>query len=77
MQAHAVIIEAPERLSLRPLDLLPLQSGDVLVEIAWSGISTGTEKLLWSGAMPPSSMWKAVAARARSTPRSPSDSGMG
>ena len=53
MQAHAVIIEAPERLSLRSLDLLPLGAGDVLVETAWSGISTGTEKLLWSGAMPP------------------------
>lgn len=53
MEALAVIIEAPERLSLRPLALEPLGAGDVLVEIAWSGISTGTEKLLWSGAMPP------------------------
>jgi len=53
MEALAVIIEAPERLSLRPLALAPLGSGDVLVEIAWSGVSTGTEKLLWSGAMPP------------------------
>ena len=26
---------------------------DVLVEIEWSGISAGTERLLWSGAMPP------------------------
>lgn len=52
MQALAVVIEAPERLSLRPLDLAPLGEADVLVEIAWSGISSGTEKLLWTGRMP-------------------------
>jgi bacteriochlorophyllide a dehydrogenase len=27
--------------------------GDLVVEIAHSGISTGTEKLFWSGTMPP------------------------
>lgn len=53
MQTYAVIIEAPEKLSLRPLDIDPLGADDVLVEIAWSGISTGTERLLWSGRMPP------------------------
>ncbi|GLR47734.1 chlorophyll synthesis pathway protein BchC [Sphingomonas astaxanthinifaciens] len=53
MDALAVIIEAPERLSLRPLELEPMGESDVLVEVAWSGISSGTEKLLWSGAMPP------------------------
>jgi len=53
MDALAVIIEAPERLALRPLRLEPLGAGDVLVEVAWSGVSSGTEKLLWSGAMPP------------------------
>jgi len=53
METLAVIIEAPERLSLRPLAVQALTAGDVLVEIAWSGVSTGTEKLLWSGAMPP------------------------
>lgn len=53
MDALAVIIEAPERLTLRPLALEPMGDGDVQVEIAWSGISSGTEKLLWSGAMPP------------------------
>ena len=52
MQAVAVILEAPERLALRPLTLAPLHDADVLVEIAWSGISSGTEKLLWSGRMP-------------------------
>ena len=53
MDALAVIIEAPERLALRELALEPMSDGDVLVDVAWSGISSGTEKLLWSGAMPP------------------------
>lgn len=52
MESLAVIIEAPERLSLRPLALEPMGDDDVLVEVAWSGISTGTEKLLWTGRMP-------------------------
>ena len=52
MDAMAVILEAPERLSLRPLALTPMAAADVAVEIHWSGISSGTEKLLWSGRMP-------------------------
>ena len=52
MDAMAVILEAPERLSLRPLVLNPMASADVCVEIHWSGISSGTEKLLWTGRMP-------------------------
>ncbi len=48
----AVIFEAPHRLALRPLALNAVESGDVVVEIAWSGISTGTEKLLFTGKMP-------------------------
>ncbi|MEQ8412220.1 MAG: chlorophyll synthesis pathway protein BchC [Erythrobacter sp.] len=53
MDTLAVILEGPERLALRSLELTPVQPGDVVVEIAWSGVSTGTEKLLWTGAMPP------------------------
>jgi 3-hydroxyethyl bacteriochlorophyllide a dehydrogenase len=49
----AVVLEEPERLSLRTLELKPLGPDDLLVEIAWSGISTGTERLLWTGRMPP------------------------
>ncbi|MEG3177831.1 chlorophyll synthesis pathway protein BchC [Sphingomonas sp. RB3P16] len=52
METLAVVLEAPERLALQTLELTPLGLGDVLVEVAWSGISAGTEKLLWSGAMP-------------------------
>ncbi len=53
MNTLAVILEAPERLALRTLELTPVQAADVVVEIHWSGISTGTEKLLWTGRMPP------------------------
>jgi bacteriochlorophyllide a dehydrogenase len=53
MESLAVIIEAPETLSLRPLALEDIKADDVFVEIHWSGISTGTEKLLWTGMMPP------------------------
>jgi bacteriochlorophyllide a dehydrogenase len=52
MDAMAIILEAPERLSVRPLALTTPQNSDIVVDIAWSGISTGTERLLWSGRMP-------------------------
>ena len=35
------------------LDLTPPGDDDVVVDIEWSGISTGTERLLWTGRMPP------------------------
>lgn len=52
MDSLAVILDAPEHLTLRPLELCELQSSDVVVDIQWSGISSGTEKLLWTGRMP-------------------------
>ncbi|MEG3165462.1 chlorophyll synthesis pathway protein BchC [Sphingomonas sp. PB2P19] len=52
MDAVAVILEAPERLALRSLALNPMTHADVCVEVDWSGISSGTEKLLWTGRMP-------------------------
>jgi 3-hydroxyethyl bacteriochlorophyllide a dehydrogenase len=52
MQTVAVVLERPEHLALRSLDLSPPGSDDVVVDVAWTGISTGTEKLLWSGRMP-------------------------
>lgn len=53
MNTLAVILEAPECLALRTLELTPAGPSDVIVEIHYSGISTGTEKLLWTGKMPP------------------------
>ncbi|MBK1681633.1 chlorophyll synthesis pathway protein BchC [Rhodocyclus tenuis] len=53
MDTLAVVLEAPESLSLRRLALTASGDEDVVVDIDWSGISTGTEKLLWTGRMPP------------------------
>ena len=52
MQTTAVVLQRPEHLVLAQLDLTAPTQGDVVVEIDWSGISTGTERLLWSGRMP-------------------------
>ncbi|GLS88813.1 2-desacetyl-2-hydroxyethyl bacteriochlorophyllide A dehydrogenase [Cypionkella aquatica] len=53
MKTNAVILSAPKQLSLGQLSLTPPGVADVVVQIAYSGISTGTEKLFWSGTMPP------------------------
>ena len=53
MHALAVLVERPEHLVLSQLELVAPADGDVVVATAWSGISTGTERLLWSGRMPP------------------------
>ncbi len=52
MDTVAVVLEQPERLVLSRLPLSPPGAEDVVVDIEWSGISTGTERLLWSGRMP-------------------------
>lgn len=48
----AVVIEGPERLALDRLALQQPAADDIVVAVEWSGISTGTERLLWSGRMP-------------------------
>ena len=53
MKTTAVVLEQPEHLVLSQLALNDPSDQDVVVDIEWSGISTGTEKLLWSGRMPP------------------------
>jgi 3-hydroxyethyl bacteriochlorophyllide a dehydrogenase len=52
MKTWAVVLEQPEHLKLEHLDLTPPGRGDVVVQIDYSGISTGTERLLWNGQMP-------------------------
>jgi 3-hydroxyethyl bacteriochlorophyllide a dehydrogenase len=52
MDTLAVVLEEPRRLALRRLDLKPAGPDDVVVEVEVSGISTGTERLLWDGRMP-------------------------
>src|SRR6185369_10038025 len=53
MQTIAVVLEEPEKIALSRLELTPAGDEDVVVDIELSGISSGTERLLWSGAMPP------------------------
>ena len=48
----AVVLEAPRRLALTRLALNEPVDTDVVVDVTYSGISTGTERLLWSGRMP-------------------------
>ncbi len=53
MRTEAVLLDRPGALSIASVALLPPGPGDVVVEVDLSGVSTGTERLLWSGEMPP------------------------
>src|SRR5450756_1680789 len=52
MNSLAVVMEEPEKLSLSRLELQTPGDDDIVVDVDWSGISTGTERLLWTGKMP-------------------------
>lgn len=52
MKTMAIVLEQPEHIAFTPLELTPPDAGDVVIDIEYSGISTGTEKLLWNGSMP-------------------------
>ncbi len=52
MNAHAVVVEKPHQLQVRELALPEPTAADLVIDVCWSGISTGTEKLLWSGRIP-------------------------
>lgn len=53
MQTNAVVLNAPKSLALETVHLTDPGPDDLVVDIAYSGISTGTEKLFWTGDMPP------------------------
>jgi 3-hydroxyethyl bacteriochlorophyllide a dehydrogenase len=53
MKAKAIVFEAPKSMRVRELELAPMGPRDLEVAVAFSGISTGTERLLWEGTMPP------------------------
>lgn len=53
MDTLAVVLEAPEKLALSRLELAAPGEDDIVVDVEWSGISTGTERLLYTGRMPP------------------------
>ena len=52
MKAQAIVFDAPRQLSVKQLDLREPGADDLVVDVAYSGISTGTERLLWTGTMP-------------------------
>ena len=52
MNTTAVLLEQPEHLRLADVPLSAAAEDDVLVAVEWSGISTGTERLLYTGRMP-------------------------
>ncbi len=52
MNTVAVVLEGPQKLALSRMELSPPGEEDVVVDIEFSGISTGTERLLWTGRMP-------------------------
>ncbi|EKX56387.1 chlorophyll synthesis pathway protein BchC [Cereibacter johrii] len=53
MRTTAVILSGPRDLGLQTIQLNEPAPGDIVVEITHSGISTGTEKLFYTGQMPP------------------------
>ncbi|MDE2048109.1 MAG: chlorophyll synthesis pathway protein BchC [Betaproteobacteria bacterium] len=53
MNAQAVVFSAPRQLALNALTISDPGDDDVVVDIDYSGVSTGTERLLWTGTMPP------------------------
>src|SRR5271165_4221898 len=52
LSSLAVVLEKPERIALTRLPLDAPAAGDVVVETLWSGVSAGTERLLFTGRMP-------------------------
>lgn len=53
LNADAIVFSGVRDVRLEGLELKPLTEGDLVIDVAWSGVSTGTERLLWSGEMPP------------------------
>ena len=52
MQAQAIVFQTPRSLAITQLGLPEMGASDVEIAVEFSGISTGTERLLWEGTMP-------------------------
>lgn len=53
MHTSAVLLNGPKDLAVDTLALKKPGADDLVVQVTHSGISTGTEKLFWTGDMPP------------------------
>ncbi len=52
LRSTAIIFEGSRKISPKRVDLLAPGAGDLVVDIDFSGVSTGTERLMWSSEMP-------------------------
>jgi 3-hydroxyethyl bacteriochlorophyllide a dehydrogenase len=52
MHTLAILLSAPGKIGLDQVELIPPTAGDLVVDVDFSGISSGTERLLWTGRMP-------------------------
>lgn len=50
--SYAIMFSGGRKLEMRSVDLVAPGPDEVVVAVEWSGISTGTERLLWTGEMP-------------------------
>jgi len=53
MRTNAIIFRKPGDLQVEDLGITPPGAGEIVVETLWSGISSGTERMLLEGTMPP------------------------
>lgn len=53
LETNAVVLSAPKKLGIDSVGIIAPTAQELVVSVAHSGISTGTEKLFWSGDMPP------------------------
>ncbi|MEM6848197.1 MAG: chlorophyll synthesis pathway protein BchC [Pseudomonadota bacterium] len=53
METLAIVLERPRAIGTRKVSLTPPADDDVVVEVTHSAISSGTERMLWDGSMPP------------------------
>ena len=53
METDAVVMTGPKKLGIESVRIRPPEPDETVVKVCHSGISTGTEKLFWSGEMPP------------------------
>lgn len=51
-ETTAIVFQQPGKLTVSRVGLKRATAAECVVEIEWSGISSGTERLLWTGRMP-------------------------
>ena len=49
MESNAVVMKGPGEISLEKVELSNPKIDDVILNVDYSGMSVGTEKLFWSG----------------------------